>query len=216
MAYKLHLPPQWSIQSVFHASLLTPYVKTKEHSKNYLRPPPDLIGGEEQYKVETIRSYRHYGRQRQLQYLIKWKGYPKSDNTWEPMGNLQAPHLVKEYHKCHPLDSINRAKVTSRMTHLPTWLPPTKLAPPTPSVNHLGLTCPCQLETSTTPSSLPPLHTNVARSQTGRTVRLNHLNTSIPMLHSARTPTVSTIARCLKYSTCHASLHPQNLPLHPV
>jgi hypothetical protein len=78
--YKLALPPQWTIHPVFHVSLLTSYVETKEHGENYLRPPPDLIGGKEQYEVETIRSHRHYRRQKQLQYLIKWRGYPESDN----------------------------------------------------------------------------------------------------------------------------------------
>jgi hypothetical protein len=38
-------------------SLLTPYIKTKEHGENYSRPPLDLIGGKEQYEVEAIRSY---------------------------------------------------------------------------------------------------------------------------------------------------------------
>ena len=57
VVYKLKLLPQWSIHPVFHASLLTPYVKTIEHSENYLRPPPDQIGGEEQYEVKAIRSH---------------------------------------------------------------------------------------------------------------------------------------------------------------
>jgi hypothetical protein len=111
VAYRLALPPQWTIHPVFHALTLTPYVETKEHGENYSRPPPDLIDGEEQYEVETIRSHRCHGRKKQLQYLIKWKGYPESDNTWEPVTNLQAPHLIKEYHKHHPLDSINRSEL---------------------------------------------------------------------------------------------------------
>jgi len=56
-------------------------VQTKEHRENYSRPPPDLINDQEQYEVKTIRSHRYYGRKKQLQYLIKWKGYPESDNT---------------------------------------------------------------------------------------------------------------------------------------
>ena len=57
VAYKLALPPQWTIHPMFHASTLTPYVETKEHGENYSRPPLDLIEGEEQYEVEAIRSH---------------------------------------------------------------------------------------------------------------------------------------------------------------
>src|SRR5216683_8094990 len=91
---------------MFHASLLTPYIKTIEHGENFSRPPPDLINNDEQYEVEAICNHRHHGQQKQLQYLIKWVGYPKSNNTWEPVGNLQAPLLVKQYHRCQPLKTI--------------------------------------------------------------------------------------------------------------
>ena len=59
VVYQLTLSPQWKIHPVFHASLLTPYIETKEHGPNYMRPPPNMIGGEEQYKVEAIRAHRH-------------------------------------------------------------------------------------------------------------------------------------------------------------
>jgi hypothetical protein len=72
VAYRLQLPPQWVIHPVFHASLLTPYVETPKHRENFSKPPLDLIRGEEQYEVETIRNHQHYGRGMQLQYLIKW------------------------------------------------------------------------------------------------------------------------------------------------
>ena len=42
---------------MFHVSLLTPYIKTIEHGENYSKPPPDLMGGEEQYEVKAIRSH---------------------------------------------------------------------------------------------------------------------------------------------------------------
>ena len=41
-----------------------------------------------------------------LQYLIKWWGYPKSDNTWEPADQVHTPDLLWEYHKCWPLENI--------------------------------------------------------------------------------------------------------------
>src|SRR6266851_4305129 len=104
VTYKLMLPHQWTIHPVFHTSLLTPYSETKEHRENYSQPPPDLVGDTEQYEVEAIRSHRCQGRKRQLQYLVKWLGYPESDNTWEPAHHLQTPKLLKKYHRWYPLD----------------------------------------------------------------------------------------------------------------
>jgi hypothetical protein len=37
---------------------LTPYVEIMEHGENYLRPPPDMIKGEEQYEVEAIQAHQ--------------------------------------------------------------------------------------------------------------------------------------------------------------
>ena len=106
VAFKLELPISWTIHLVFHTSLLTPYVKTHAHSPNYSHPPPDLINDEEQYEVEQIRNHQLHGCTRMLQYLIKWQGYPESDNTWEPANQVHALDLLWEYHKRQPLESI--------------------------------------------------------------------------------------------------------------
>src|SRR5260370_5409140 len=54
-----------------------------------------------------------------LQYVVKWKGYPKSDNTWEPVQNIHAPDLLKKYHQCYPLQGKKekkpRKKVSSQL-----------------------------------------------------------------------------------------------------
>jgi len=77
-----------------------------------------MIEGEEQYEVEAIQAHRC--QERKIQYLIKWKGYPESDNTWEPKENLQAPRLVKEYHEAHPAeDKKVKQKARTASTSLP-------------------------------------------------------------------------------------------------
>jgi hypothetical protein len=116
VAYQLCLPSQWGIHPVFHASLLNPFVETKEHRENYSQPPSDLINDEKQYKVEAIRSHRCHRKKKQLQYLVKWKGYPESDNTWEPANHIQAPRLLKQYERRQPL-SIKRTQ--GRPLHQP-------------------------------------------------------------------------------------------------
>jgi hypothetical protein len=99
VVYQLELLSEWKIHNVFHASLLSPYMETNAHGPNYVHPPPDLVRGEQEYEVERIINHRHTGQGKKLQYLIKWKGYLESDNTWEPTSHLHAPQLIKEYQK---------------------------------------------------------------------------------------------------------------------
>ena len=81
VTYRLKLPISWKIHNVFHAVLLRPYLENEVYGNNYPRPPPDLLEGEEVYKIETILKHRRRGRG--YQYYIKWKGYPISEATWE-------------------------------------------------------------------------------------------------------------------------------------
>jgi len=56
--YRLDLLPTWKIHNAFHSALLSPYQETKEHGANFVEPPPDLIEGEPEYKVEKILGAR--------------------------------------------------------------------------------------------------------------------------------------------------------------
>ncbi len=132
MAYQLQLPIAWKIHNVFHASLLSPYRKTTAHRPNFTWPPPDLIEGEEEYEVESILNHWHHGRSRTLQYLIKWKNYPHSDNTWKPADQVHAPELMKAYHCKQPktMDKKALRNERERVNHSfllphsgsPTWV----------------------------------------------------------------------------------------------
>ena len=102
ITYQLELPPQWKIHNVFHADLLTPYHETELHGPNFTRPPPDLIDGEEEYEVEEIVQSRKYGRQCKVQYLIKWKGYPDSENQWVDWDDIHADEALADFKKKNP------------------------------------------------------------------------------------------------------------------
>ena len=95
--YQLKLPTQWSIHDVFHIDLLTPYRETNIHGSNYSRPAPDLVDNEEEYEVEEVLDTRQSGRGRKKQYLIKWKGYPDSDNKWVDYRNVHAPEAIRDF-----------------------------------------------------------------------------------------------------------------------
>jgi hypothetical protein len=57
VGYQLALPSEWKIHDVFHASLLSPYTETDAHGPNFVHPPPDLVGGEQEYEVEHIINH---------------------------------------------------------------------------------------------------------------------------------------------------------------
>jgi hypothetical protein len=81
VTYQLTLPKQWKIHDVFHACLLMPYKETELHGPNETRPPPNLVQGNEEYEIETIVSHRLH-KNCETMYLIKWKGYHSSENSW--------------------------------------------------------------------------------------------------------------------------------------
>jgi hypothetical protein len=59
VTYRLKLPATWRIHNVFHATLLRPYKEV--YGNNFPEPAPELLEGEEVYKVETILNHRKRG-----------------------------------------------------------------------------------------------------------------------------------------------------------
>ena len=102
VTYRLRLPATWRIHNVFHAALLLPYKENEIFGENFTEPPPELVEGEEVYEVETILNHRRRGRG--YQYLIKWRGYPISDASWEPEHSFSNDgNMVEQYKRRHCL-----------------------------------------------------------------------------------------------------------------
>jgi hypothetical protein len=102
-AYQLRLPLSMKIHNVFHVSLLEPYTASDIPGRVPPPPPPIYLDtqDEPEYEVEEILDSRR--RRRALQYLVKWKGYPVSDNSWEPTANVQnSSRLLEEFHARYP------------------------------------------------------------------------------------------------------------------
>ena len=91
--YRLELPPMLKNHPIFHVSKLKLYHKPS-HSHTPPRPPPVVIDSVEEFEVEKILKSRLFGRRKKKQFLVKWKGYPNCDATWENESNLKnAPEL---------------------------------------------------------------------------------------------------------------------------
>ena len=115
MAYRLELPPAWTIHDVFHVGLLTPVKVTNENGPLATPPLPEVIEGEKEWEVEKVLNHQWVGRRRQLQYLLKWKGETMADISWEPASSVFAPRLVQQYHLRHPL-TINTSSKKARVS----------------------------------------------------------------------------------------------------
>ena len=98
--YQLKLPPQWKVHNVFHTTLLTPYKETALNGSRNQEPAPELIDGQPEWEVEQILRVRQY--QRQVQYLVRWKGFLEAHDSWEPAANMHVDKLIKEFYKRHP------------------------------------------------------------------------------------------------------------------
>jgi hypothetical protein len=88
------------IHPVFHVSLFEIY-----HPSKHLTKPqniePVIIDGYEEWNVEAILGSRI--SRNQLEYLVKWEGFPDCENTWEPVSNIKScKDLINEFHLLNP------------------------------------------------------------------------------------------------------------------
>jgi hypothetical protein len=100
--YILDLPKDARIHRKFHVKMLEPADPETPIQKTFRYEPEE----ENEFEVEDLRGYREFGRRDFQQnrfyqeWLVKWKGYPESENTWEPESNLQnCQQLLKKHRK---------------------------------------------------------------------------------------------------------------------
>ena len=95
VSYTLDLPIGLKTHPTFHISLLRLY---KEDPLYFFKAPPlpEVIEGHLEYEIDHIVNHRRMGDT--LEFLVNWKGYSTSDDTWEPESNLKnCPKLLREY-----------------------------------------------------------------------------------------------------------------------
>jgi transposase InsO family protein len=122
--YKLDLPKKMHRQSPwFHVSSLKKYNENdpqRFEARHMNQPKPLLIEDNEEWIVEEILDYRIQNNRHE--FLVKWEGYERTENTWEPAENLEnAQDLVQEYwntnHSEEPMPNITSHFVKA------TWTP---------------------------------------------------------------------------------------------
>ncbi len=113
MAYRIRIPASWKIYNVFNEVLLKPhkaaiFLKQQKQEKEWKqRKEDDHEKRDEEFEVEEVidshLKMRRGSRTSRLEYLVKWKGYPKEEATWEIADNLEHAHRkVQAFHKTKP------------------------------------------------------------------------------------------------------------------
>ena len=95
-AITLALPPELRVHPTFHSSLVRPY-KGPIDSVCAVQVPL-VEPSDEEYEVQEIMRHRRVrGR---FQYLIRWRNYDASSDSWEPEENLEnAQQILLSYKK---------------------------------------------------------------------------------------------------------------------
>jgi hypothetical protein len=103
--FKLKLPQSSKIHPVFHAAVLEP-ASDEIPEANIM----DAEGYEDQeYTVERILAKR--GLRGQEEYLVKWKDYEDSENSWEPVtGLMKAQQAIRTFHQKSPRTPKTRGR----------------------------------------------------------------------------------------------------------
>jgi hypothetical protein len=118
--YKLAIPEEWTkkrVHPVFHVSLLKRYVPGTE-SESSDPHIVDIQSSEEEpeYEVERIIGKR-LGKDKQVEYLILWKGYPESEATWENSDVVEDLQALDDFEQqCQAEDSVRTTKIN--MEHI--------------------------------------------------------------------------------------------------
>ncbi|KAG6656727.1 hypothetical protein CIPAW_04G042200 [Carya illinoinensis] len=112
VSYKLDLPSKFKLHPVFHVSCLKPYHGDEEEpTRGESKRTPLGITTTFDKEVEEIltdRVIRQKSQKPRQEYLIKWKGLPESETTWEPKESLwQFEDHIRRFHE-------NTAPRTSR------------------------------------------------------------------------------------------------------
>jgi hypothetical protein len=92
-------------------TLLTPVIENDIYGKHRLEPPPVLISGEEEYEVEGIINHRVRRRRSDnnrlrmtTEYLVRWKGYSPTEDSWETEDDLEnAKESLENYKRAKGL-----------------------------------------------------------------------------------------------------------------
>ena len=86
--------------------------------------------------MERVLDERNYGCWKKKQYLVKWKGYPDSDNQWLDAKNMEnTQELIAEFHNSN---HERHSRIRRALRHLPAHHPFPSALPSSSTSEHMS------------------------------------------------------------------------------
>ena len=90
-----------------HEDVLIHRLHPFQYDQEFLDPKEVAMRDREEYEVEKVLNHEGDIKLKgQMQFLVKWKGYDESHNTWEPWTSLRLVDKLHEYLRKHKMGKI--------------------------------------------------------------------------------------------------------------
>jgi hypothetical protein len=81
-------------------------------SRTFSRPETIFIENQEELEVQQILDHRL--QQNRHEFLIRWKGYPLEDDSWEPLENLKgSQEAIAEFWKENQMETKHQRSLNT-------------------------------------------------------------------------------------------------------
>ena len=107
-AYRIRILESWKTYNIFNKILLklyyAPHYPRQKAIEKEKQDKQEGEAAENEYEVEDLLDSRISKKGcGHLEYLVKWKNYPREDASWEPKENLaNAQEIVDKFHRKFP------------------------------------------------------------------------------------------------------------------
>ena len=93
-AYLLKVAKRFRFDPTVNVDRLRPYVV---RAGAPAQPGPIPGAAHDVYEAEAVLNHKLIGPSRRVHYLVHWRGYPSSEDTWEPAEHLRGCVLLTDY-----------------------------------------------------------------------------------------------------------------------